>query len=128
MNSNGFDNFIENFNDVNTQNTFDASEFQKHKVIAVIPYFLPILFFLPIVFDNNSTFCKFHSNQQLTWLITCVVFGIIAAILKIIPVLGALMVAVISLALVSTAVILAYGTIKGQALRLPFIGSLVNIF
>lgn len=124
----GFDNFIENFNDVNTQNTFNAADVQKNKVIAVIPYFLPILFFLPAVCDGNSAFCKFHSNQQLTWLITCIVLGVVSAILGIIPVLGALLVAVISLALVSTAVIFAYGTIKGKALRLPFIGSLLKIF
>lgn len=124
----GFDNFIENFNDVNTQNTFNAADVQKNKVIAVIPYFLPILFFLPAVCDGNSAFCKFHSNQQLTWLITCIVLGVVSAILGIIPVLGVLLRAVLYLAIVSIAVILAYGTIKGKALRLPFIGSLLKIF
>ena len=90
--TNGFfeklDNFLENFNDINAEKTFVEADVKKHYLFAMIAYLIPILFFLPICMDGNSTYNKFHANQSLTWLIAAVVIGIIFAILGFIPLLG----------------------------------------
>ena len=122
------DNFLEQFNDINTEQTFVQTEVEKHKVLAIIAYFIPILFFLPICGDKNSTYCKFHSNQCLTWLVALVVLSIVRAIIARIPVLGVLLNVVISLALVAALVVLIIGAAKGKAYRIPLVGNLINVF
>ena len=72
------DNFLEQFNDINTEQTFVQNEVEKHKALAILAYIFPFLCWLPTVAgDKNSTYCKFHANQSLTWLITMVVVNIV---------------------------------------------------
>ena len=56
------------------------------KAIAIIGYILPILFFVPLFFSENkdSIFARFHSNQQIFFLLFLAVGLIVAQILKII--------------------------------------------
>lgn len=119
---------LENFNDINTEQTFVPAEVEKNKPLAIIAYILPILFFLPILGDQNSTYCKFHANQGLTWLITLVVLSVVRIILAFIPVLGILCNILIWLALLAILIVFIIGSVKGKAYRLPFIGSLINVF
>lgn len=122
-------NFMDIFNDESEQNGFDAADVQKYKVQAVLPYLIPILFFLPIVAgDKNSKFCKFHANQQLAWLIVGIVIGILMKVLSLIPVLGAICCSLLSLAVLVIVVMLMINAYKGKAIRIPFIGSILNIF
>lgn len=121
--------FLEQFNDINTEQTFVQNEVEKHKALAIIGYLIPILFFLPAVAgDKNSTYCKFHSNQGLTWLITLVVVSIVRFIVTLIPILGILLNIVISLAIIAVLVVLIIGAIKGKAYRIPVVGNLLNVF
>ena len=120
--------FLENLNDLNTEQTFNQPEVDKNKPLAIIAYILPILFFLPILGDSNSTYCKFHANQSLTWLIALVALSIVRIILAFIPVLGILCNLVIWLAIVAMFVIYIIGAAKGKAYRMPFVGSLLKVF
>lgn len=125
---NGLDNFLENFNDINTEKTFTDAEVKKNSAVAAIAYLLPILFFLPICIDGNSTYCKFHANQSLTWLIVAVVLGIIFAILGIIPFFGVIFRILWPFVILGIDFVFIYGAIKGKAYKLPFVGSLLNVF
>lgn len=81
------DGILENFNDKDAQSTFNQADVQNNMIVAVLPYIIPILFFIPILVDRNSSFCRFHANQQLTWFITLIIVGIITGIIGIIPIL-----------------------------------------
>ena len=120
--------FLENFNDLSTEKTFVSTEVEKNKPLAIIAYILPFLFFLPILSDKDSDYCKFHSNQSLTWLIFLVVVAIVMKILGLIPVLGALCNLVLSLALLAMLIIYIIGVVNSKAYRLPIIGNLINVF
>lgn len=122
------DNFLEQFNDINTEQTFVPQEVEKNKPLAIIAYIIPILFFLPICGDKNSTYCKFHSNQCLTWLITLIVMSVVRVILAFIPVLGVILNLVIWLALLAVLIVFIIGAVKGKAYRIPVVGNLLNVF
>lgn len=128
MNTNGLDNFLENFNDINIEKTFTEAEVKKNSAVAAIAYLVPILFFLPICIDGNSTYCKFHANQSLTWLIVLFILGIVFLILGMIPVLGVLFRLLWPFIALAVDLAFVYGSIKGKALKLPFVGSLLNVF
>lgn len=122
------DKILENFNDEKTACTFNSGEVQKNVVPAVLPYLMPFLFFLPLVVDKNSAFCRFHANQQLIWLIVNVIIQVIKKIIGIIPVIGWIAGLLIDVAQLAVAVGLMYGASKGKALRLPLVGELIKIF
>ena len=122
------DNFLEQFNDINTEHTFVPQEVEKNKPLAIIAYIIPILFFLPICGDKNSTYCKFHSNQCLTWLITLIVMSVVRVILAFIPVLGVILNLVIWLAILAVLIVFIIGAVKGKAYRIPVVGNLLNVF
>ncbi|MDE6665745.1 MAG: DUF4870 domain-containing protein [Ruminococcus sp.] len=122
------DKIIEPFNDEKTACMFDYNEVQQNKIAAVVPYLIPFLFFLPLIMDKNSAFCKFHANQQLTWFLVILVIGIVKSIIGIIPLIGWLVRCVIEIAELLVALCLMYGASKGKALRLPFVGELIKIF
>ena len=125
---NGLDNFLENFNDINTEKTFVEAEVKKNSAIAAIAYLVPILFFLPICIDGNSNYCKFHANQTLIWLIVVVILGVIFGILGVIPFIGGLFKVLFPLIVLAIDFGFIYGAINGKALRLPYVGSLLNVF
>ena len=79
---------LDNFNDEKTASTFSPEDVQKYSVQAIIGYLTPILFFLPIVLDRNSLFCKFHANQQFTWFLITVALVLVKNIIGIIPVIS----------------------------------------
>lgn len=119
-------NFMDNFNDDSEQSGFDAVDVQNYKVQAILPYLIPILFFLPLIANSNSKFCKFHANQQLSWLIVEIVVGVIMGLFNLIPILGAIVCSLCFLALLVLSIMLMIGAANGKAIRIPFIGSLIN--
>lgn len=119
---------LENFNDQSAQNSFSQEEVQKNNILVAVCYVIPILFFVPILVDGSSSYCRFHANQQLTFFIFDIVLGIIMGIIGMIPVLGAIICAIVSLCLLALLIGLVYGAVKGMAVRLPFIGHLINVF
>ena len=123
------DNILEQFNDLDTERTFSDTDVSKNSVLAIFGYLIPILFFLPYANDKNSAYCKFHSNQSFIWFLTLIVLSIVCGIVGIIPVIG-FIVARIIYPITVLAVDLAFiiGCVKGKAYRLPFVGSLFNVF
>lgn len=121
---------LDNFNDEKTASIFNGDDIQKNKVQAILPYLLPVLFFLPLIADKekNSAFCKFHANQQFTWFLVTTVLGIIENVLGIIPLLGGIVTSVLGIAELIVSIALMYGASKGKALRLPFVGDLIDLF
>lgn len=121
---------LDNFNDEKTASIFNGDDIQKNKVQAVLPYLIPILFFLPLTADKekNSAFCKFHANQQFTWFITVLVLNLIGNVLGIIPIIGGIINTIINISELLIALCLMYGASKGKALRLPFVGDLIDLF
>lgn len=119
-------NFIDNFNDDAEQKGFEAADVQKYKVQAIIPYLFGFLFFLPIVAgDKNSKFCKFHANQQLAWFIVEIILLVIVKVLSLIPVLGAILCSLISLAAFVIIIMLMINAYNGKAIRIPFLGNII---
>lgn len=119
---------LDNFNDEKTASTFSPEDVQKNSVPVILGYLIPLLFFLPIVSDRNSLFCKFHANQQFTWFLLTAVLGVVKNIIKIFPIIGGIIGSVLGIAQLAVAVALMYGASQGKALKLPFIGDLINIF
>ena len=119
---------LDNFNDEKTASTFSPEDVQKYSVQAIIGYLIPILFFLPIVLDRNSLFCKFHANQQFIWFLITAVLAVVKNIIGIIPVISGIVGIVLNIAQLAVAIALMYGASKGKALRLPFVGEMINLF
>lgn len=120
--------FMDNFNDAAEEASFDSSDVQQYKIQAVLPYLIPILFFLPIVSNKESNFCRFHANQQLIWLIACVVIIIVLRIISFIPVLGTLIYVLASLAVLVFSILLMVSASQGKAVKIPFVGNLFKVF
>lgn len=119
---------LENFNDQSAQSSFSQADVQKNNILVAVCYVFPILFFVPLLVDGSSSYCRFHANQQLTWLIFGIILGVVMGILSIIPILGAIIDVIISLGLLAVLVGLVYGAVKGMAVRIPFIGNMLNVF
>ncbi len=120
--------FLESLNDKEAQAAFAPADIEKYKVMGILPYIFPILFFLPIVMDKNSAYCKFHANQQLTWFIVTFIVQLISIILAFIPVLGAILTGLISLCVLAITVFLAYSAYQNKAVRLPVVGKMISVF
>ena len=119
---------LENFNDQDAQSGFNQADVQKNNVIVAVCYVLPILFFVPILVDKNSSYCRFHANQQLTLCIFAIILSLVLAVVGLIPVLGAIIGVFVRICLVALYFALAYGAVKGMAVRIPFIGNILNVF
>lgn len=122
------DNLLETFNDKASQDSFEASDVQSYKIHAIVPYLLPILFFLPLLGNKNSAFCRFHANQQLAWLITAAILGVVLGIIGFIPILGKIIGVLGGLLLIAIGVCFAIGAHKGMAVKVPFVGELLKLF
>jgi len=115
---------------------FDSQDVEKNKVLAIVGYIFPILFFIPLVTEaKNSVYAKFHSNQQLILLIFGFAGGIglsiIMVILAFIPALGPLMGMVLMpvfwFACLALAIIGIINAANGVAKKLPVIGGLATL-
>lgn len=124
------ENLFTQFNDIEAQKEFSSQDLNKDGkfIFSTIGYIIPILFFVPAVINNQSAFCRFHANQQLTWLIFCIVLGIVCSILRIIPFLGGLVNGILGLVTLVIGILLFIAALKGYAVRLPFIGNLISVF
>lgn len=120
--------FMERFNDAEAQSSFTQEEIKKNQVFGLLGFIFPFLFFLPVVCDKQSNYCKFCSNQQLTWFLCDIVIQIILVIVRLVPVLGTIASALVSLCLVAAGIILGICAYQGKAIRIPFVGNLFNVF
>jgi len=115
---------------------FDSQDVEKNKVLAIVGYIFPILFFLPLVTEaKNSIYAKFHVNQQLILLIFEFAGGIglsiITFILAVIPVMGPVMgmllLPVFWLACMALAIMGIINAANGGTKKLPVIGGLATL-
>lgn len=100
----------------------ENSDVEKNKMMAIVGYILPILFFVPLINDSskNSPFAKFHANQQLLLLIAVVIVNIAGSV---VPLLGGYLITPVgSIFLLVVAIMGIIGASKGEMKQLPVIG------
>lgn len=93
--SNDFNDFMNTPDDTGM---YDTQDIQTNKVWAALSY-VGILFILPLLVNGGqSRYAKYHANQGFILFLANIVVGIASAILGKIPVLGAVLSALLSLA------------------------------
>ena len=107
---------------------FDARDYEKNHLIGAIGY---VVFFLPLIVDGKSRFCRFCANQGALALIVyaaaALVFGVINFVLGWLPLIGwALRLAgsLVKLAVAVLAIYYGWKAYNGQAEPLPYIGGI----
>lgn len=99
-----------------------SADAEKNKVMAIIGYIIPILFFIPLLSEETkkSPFAKFHANQQLNLLLAAIAVNVVGTI---IPILGWFIILPLgSLLLIVLAIIGIINGAKGEMKKLPIIG------
>lgn len=99
-----------------------GSDAEKNKLMGIVGYIIPILFFIPLFSDEtkNSPFAKFHANQQLMLLIAAIAVNVVGGI---IPFLGWFIILPLgSIFLIIVAIMGIINAAKGQMKKLPLIG------
>ena len=108
---------------------YDPYDVQQNKAMAVLSY-IGLLFLIPLLAAPNSPYARFHTNQGLILFITDavggIIVGILSAILGLIPILGAILVVLITGAYgIGIFVLLVMGIVNaatGKAKELPIVG------
>ena len=121
------------FKGQNHSNEFGTQDINDNKVVCVLAY-IPFLFWIPLV-AGNTPYCKYHANQGLLLLLTCVALGIASAAVGIvigwIPIIGHIITGLINLVIsVVTLALMIYGMVstgQGNSKDLPAIGSIARI-
>lgn len=112
---------------------FDPQDVEKNKVLAIVGYIFTILFFVPLVTEaKNSTYAKFHANQQLVLLIFGfaggIGVGILSVVLVFIPLIGwmtsALLYAAYAIGYLVFMIMGILSASNGQTKKLPLIGGI----
>lgn len=116
-------------------NYFDPADMQSNKAVAVLAS-IPILFWLPLVAAQGSSYGKFCANQGLLLLVVnialSVVEGILGTVLGFIPFIGGVIAGLLGL-LIGVAgfaafLLLLISACQGKARRIPLIGRLFEAF
>ncbi len=114
---------------------FDPADMQSNKAVAVFAS-IPILFWLPLIASQGSSYGKFCANQGLLLLVVNVALnvahGILGTVLSFIPVIGGIVAGLLGL-LVGAAgfaafLLLLISACQGRARRIPLIGRLFEAF
>ena len=123
--SNDFNDFMNTPDDTGM---YDTQDIQTNKVWAALSY-VGILFILPLLVNGGqSRYAKYHANQGFILFLANIVVGIARASLGKIPVLGAVLSAVLSLASLALMIIGIINAANGKAKQLPLIGGLFHVF
>ena len=110
---------------------FDPNDVQQNKVLSVFAY-LGILFLIPLLAVPNSRFARFHVNQGLVLFLFDIASGIIVGIVSAIfiwtPIVGSIIIWLISSIFTIGALILTIlgimNAATGKAKELPLIGKI----
>lgn len=123
--SNDFNDFMNTPDDTGM---YDTQDIQTNKVWAALSY-VGILFILPLLVNGGqSRYAKYHANQGFILFLANIVVGIASTILGKIPVLGAVLSALLSLASLALMIIGIINAANGKAKQLPLIGGLFHVF
>jgi len=105
----------------------DKADAEKNKVMAIVGYIIPFLFFIPLISDGkNSPFAKFHANQQLNFLLFTVVGYIVSSVLMVI-LIGFLLWFVVMIGSIAFMIMGIINAAKGEMKPLPLIGGFTLI-
>jgi len=98
----------------------NSNDAEKNKIMAIVGYIIPILFFIPLVTDaKDSPFAKFHANQQLILLIGAIIVNVVGVI----PVIGWFIILPLGIiVLIVFAIMGIINAAKGEMKELPLIG------
>lgn len=114
-----------------TKPVFDKHDYEQHHLIGALGY---VIFFLPLIVNGKSRFCRFCANQgALAWIVyaaVALIFGILSAMLGWIPLIGWLVKlagALCRLAVFVLMLFFSWNAYNGKAEPLPFIGG-VELF
>lgn len=110
---------------------FDPNDVQQNKVLSIFAY-IGILFLIPLLAAPNSQFSRFHANQGLVLFLadiaSGIVIGVLTAILIWIPIVGSIVVGLISAVVsIGLLILMVFGIINaatGKAKELPLIGKI----
>ncbi len=93
------------------------------KLLGILGYIIPILFFLPLVMDNlkNDASAKYHANQQLNLLLFWIIGHVVASTLVMV-LIGILLVPLVTIAGLVFMVMGIINVSKGAMKPLPVIG------
>ena len=106
---------------------FDSQDVEKNKVLAIVGYIFPILFFIPLVTEaKDSLYAKFHSNQQLILLLFAIVGYTAASILSVV-LIGLFLFPLIGIASLAFMIIGILNAVNGVPKKLPVIGGITLI-
>lgn len=120
-----FDDFL---NTPDNSAMYDTQDIQDNKIWAALSY-VGILFILPLLVNNGrSRYAKYHANQGFILFLADIVCGIAGAILGLIPIIGGILSALLSLALLALMIIGIINAVNGKAKELPLIGGLMHVF
>ena len=107
---------------INEKSGVDSNGSNSNKIMAVIGYIVPILFFVPLLSDaKNDPYAKFHANQQLNLLLFWVL-GRLTAGLLLIVLIGFLLMPMVMVAGVVFMILGVINASNGSMKPLPLIG------
>ncbi|MBR5767385.1 MAG: hypothetical protein IKX86_01730 [Clostridia bacterium] len=101
----------------------DEKDIADNKVMAILAY-IWILFLIPLFAAKESKFARFHTNQGIILFIASIAFGIVNAILGLIPVVGAIISVILWICLAVFFILGIVNAVQGKAKELPFIGGI----
>ncbi|MBD5146753.1 MAG: DUF4870 domain-containing protein [Ruminococcus sp.] len=103
---------------------FDQSDVEQNKTMvllsAILQIFIPILFFLPLVCCQNSSYGKFYANQGLLILL----LYIASSVVLVIPILGWIAGPIIGIANLVFAIMNAVNANSGVRKGIPILGGI----
>ena len=120
---------IQNLNNTaDTTAEFDAADINANKAMAILAYFGPLVL-IPIFAAKQSKFARYHANQGLVLLFTCIAYsiayGILSSIIFAISWRLSFILSIVSLIGVGITILAIIGIINaatGKAKELPLIG------
>ena len=100
---------------------FSKSDVKKCRVTAALGY---LCFLIPLIFDEDKQFARFHCNQSLINFLMATVFTVL---LSFVPVAGPFLVILQQLICLDIAVRGIILSCRGRAMRIPVIGKITLI-
>ncbi len=95
-------------------------------LLCYIPFWIGFIVSIIFLIIDKRKFVRFHAVQSLLFSVVAVIFSVISWILVFIPVLGALIIAVVVIGIFVVWIMLMVKAYQHQMYKLPFIGDLAD--
>ena len=103
---------------------FEEEDIRRTNILSALCYLSFLFVILGLLIEPNSKFLRYHINQS----IVLQIFGVVAALVAIIPVIGWIVGCVASIAAVVFLIMGIVRAYKGQAKDLPLIGKYTVVY